>query len=322
MTVGASAEWSDMRGKVNRSAVTDSIGAPFAAGAWLPGLVLAASFALAGPLLADDRSASLGPFVRTEKIEGVEVAIPVSVDLTRTPGEGVEIVRARLTVGLGDLAAKAGSILAVAKLPSDPCKTYGLNPVVILQRQSVDIRDGALHLAIAGKADIWNCAANPLPATRVESSVHNLGWGMRARLPDRLRVRPGAPLKALVGIQPFEADVTVRLVKDGAKTIRLELGPPSVRLTGKYVALTKGILRAASVDVNALAKSALDKAIKPDRLRRTVPSLPGFDPSVESAAFVATNGVPAAEIGLRADVAPLAVFGLLAQLPGAIKAAN
>lgn len=277
---------------------------------------------MASTAQADDRAVTLGPFLRTEKVEGVEVGIPVTVELTRTPGEGVEIVRARIVAGLGDLAAKLGPILAAGKLPSDPCKTYGINPVVILQRQSLHIESGRARLAVAGKVDIWSCTANPLPRARLETGMRDLGVGIRARLPDRLRVRRGAPLKALVAIQPFEAELAVGLVRDGERGVRLEVGHPTVRLTGKYVSLTRGVLRIASVDINALAHRALDKAIRPDRLRRSVPPLPGFDPVVEGVAFILDKGAPAAELRLRAEVAPLAVFGLLAQLPGAVQAAK
>ena len=284
--------------------------------------ILAALAVLAAPALAEPQTATLGPFTRVQTIEGVDVAVPVRVELSRQPGEGHETIKARVVADLSDLVAKIGPILDRAKLPSDNCKAYGAdNPVVTLSAKELSVRDSHVALRLAGAVQMWECIANPVPHTRLETRTRTI-LGVRTRVMELVPAGTSNPLKTVIVTQPFEAVLPLALARDSDHSVSLHFGRPNIALKGQYAFITKAILRAASVDVNAKAESALLKAIKPDALRLAVPSLPGFDPVVEGAGFLTENGHLVAEVKLSAEVSPLGAITLIQQLTGAIRARN
>src|SRR5262249_21693150 len=154
---------------------------------------------------------------------------------------------------------------------------------------------------VAGEIAMWECIANPVSGARLEKRTRTI-LGVRSRVLELVPTDSARPMKTVLATQPFEAGVPLFLARGDEHSVRLRLGRPEIALKGRYAFITKAVLRAASVDLNARAEAALQKAIKPDALRLAVPSLPGFDPLVESAGFLTENRHLAAEIRLSAEV--------------------
>ena len=281
---------------------------------------LAVYFAL-GASAARAQPTVIGPIVEVQQVEGISITVPIRVEVSQGPSDLGTRIRVRVVADLSDLAAKTGDIVDCIPLPKDNCASYSANnPVVTLGRKSLVFRDDAAILSVGGSVDMWECAENPIPKTKVEMQVKDIGLGVKTKVPVVVNLGPGDPIKTKLGTQPFDVDLPVTLSVEDGRAVALRIGRPAIRLRGPYVSVTEGVLSIAGVDVNERAQALLERAIDPDKLCRTVPTFAGFAPTVEGAGFIEDGGRPAAEIVLAADLSVATAIGVLPKFFGLLAA--
>ncbi|MGX5802630.1 hypothetical protein ACWGS9_15460 [Bradyrhizobium sp. Arg314] len=262
---------------------------------------------------------TLGPFLRVEKIEGVDVSVPYTVAVSQTKTSVETRIDATVVADLNDIAAKIGPILAALPLPRDNCRSFSAtNPVVSLDRSTLGYQFGQAVLELTGSIVLWACVENPVHKTKLDMQVKDIGFGVKTKVPVVVDMGPGDPTKTTIGSQPFEATLPATLVVPQANSIALQFGRPDIKLGGQYASITNGVLSLAGIDINAEAGKALQRAINPDDLRQAVPSIEGIEPKASPAQFVEKEGHLAAQIEVSAVVDGSAALKLFKALIAAI----
>lgn len=172
--------------------------------------------------------------------------------------------------------------------------------MVSIPRKELSFKDGGAVFSISGEVTMWACAENPVPNSRVDWEIKNVGLGIKTKVPV-VRTWPGDPIKTKLGSQSFDAALPMFLVKENDYAVKLVLSRPDIELKGRYAFITKGILSVAGVDINEKAYDALVKAIDPTKLKVTIPeAFQGFNPQIDNARFIDDGGQLAAEIDMSA----------------------
>ncbi|MFK0691133.1 hypothetical protein ACFX5Q_23465 [Mesorhizobium sp. IMUNJ 23033] len=244
----------------------------------------------------------LGPFLRTEVVNGVDVIVPYRATVNQVAALDKIQIDVTIVSDLDDVAAKTDRILAIP-LPRDNCRSYsGNNPVVSLDRSSLSYQSGQALLALGGTVVLWACIENPVHKTKVDMQIKDIGFGIKTKVPVVVDMGPGDPIKTIIGSQPFDASLPINLTTDGEQAIQLELGSPTINLEGQYASISNGVLSLAGIDINAKAADALRHAIDPDGLRRRLPSVAGLDLKLSGAQFVQIDEHLGAQIKFSAAV--------------------
>ncbi|MFA6113104.1 MAG: hypothetical protein WC729_03910 [Sphingomonas sp.] len=247
----------------------------------------------------------IGPISQDQDVNGTMVRVTVNNYFkVVSKKEGLSL-ESRLEVDLSDLQQKFPEILGAMPLPKDNCGSYKLdNLVVSLPNRDLRAEGDHALMAIGGKVDIWSCFENPIPNTKIEWQVKNIGFGIKTKVPV-LITWPGSPIKNKTASQPFDATLPIYFRKLDDRTIGIVLGQPSVNLKGQYVFITKGILSLANIDVNEEARKAINKAIAPDSLLKAIPEeFSAMNPIVKDATFYNQGGQLAARINVSATIPP------------------
>lgn len=115
--------------------------------------------------------------------------------------------------------------------------------------------------------------------------------------------------------QPFDISEPLRFVRVSDGTVALQLGDPNVHLGGPFVAITKGILSIAGINVNSEARDALKEAIDPTKLQVSIPEqYSKLNPRVEAASFESVGNQLDADIVFDAQVPAAEINEFIAQL--------
>jgi hypothetical protein len=245
----------------------------------------------------------VGPIDYEQDVESVPVTL-TAMSYFKIKTEANQInVRARIVGDLGDLQKKIGSIVDKFGLPRDNCRSYSANnPVVSIPRKELLYRNGEAIFSIGGTVAVWDCRENPVPNSKVEWQIKDVGFGIKTKVPV-IKTWPGNPIKNRLGSQSFDADLPLSIVKKDDSTLELQLGRPDINLKGQYAFITKGILSIAGININDKAMDALRKAIDPEKLRVSLPEdFLKFNPAIESARFLNVGGNLAIEISMSAFV--------------------
>src|SRR5579863_8914074 len=175
--------------------------------------------------VAQTQPVSFGPIVHVQQFEGVTVSVPIRVEVTQKPSDLGVRLGARVVADLSDLAGKAGEIIDRIPLPKANCASYSANnPIVTLGRKSLAFRGVGAVLSVGGSVDMWECAENPIPKTKVEMQVKDIGLGVKTKVPVVVNLGPGDPIKTKLGTQPFDVDLLVTLSVEDGRTVALRLG--------------------------------------------------------------------------------------------------
>lgn len=280
-----------------------------------------AGLAVAGVGLAGATHASgskevqIGPVNYQQDVNGVPVSVAATTFVKVETSDNAIELRARVVGDFVDLQRKIGPIVDTFDLPRENCRSYSPNnPVVSLPTKALTFRDGTALFSVGGSVTMWECLENPIPNSKVEWELRDIGLGIKTKVPVVV-TWPGSPIKTILVTQPFEAALPVSLVKRDDYSVALEVGRPDIELKGQYAFITKGILKIAGVDVNQKAHDALLKAIDPAKLRMAMPQdLLKYNPAIVSARFIDVGGHLSAEIALTAKVPASAMTDLVEHL--------
>lgn len=279
-------------------------------------LVAALAFFSTSPAFAVEPDDLLvGPISYQQDVNGVPVTLTARTFFKIQTIDNKIYLKAQIIGALGDLQRKIGTIVDTFKLPQDNCGSYSANnPVVSIPRKELLFKDNAAVFSISGSVAMWDCRENPVPNTKVDWVIENVGLGIKTKVP-KVVTWPGSPIKNKLVTQPFDADLPVNLVRANETTVALSIGRPDIELKGQYVSITKGVLSIAGIDVNQKATDALTKAIDPEKLKLAIPSeFQEYNPSIDSARFIDDAGQLAAEINMSALIPAEKVTAIIKDL--------
>lgn len=243
----------------------------------------------------------VGPIEYQQDVNGVAVTIIAKTYFKIQTLDNKLYLKAQVIGDLGDLQRKIGPIVDSFKLPWENCRSYSPNnPVVDLPRKELPFRDGSAVFSIGGKVTMWQCLENPIPNSKVEWQLRDVGFGIKTKVPVVV-TWPGSPIKTILVTQPFDADLPVTLVRNNESTVSLVVGRPDIELRGSLAFIARGVLNIAGIDVNQKAADALRKAIDPEKLKLSIPEqFQQFNPKIDSARFIDHEGKLAIEMNLSA----------------------
>lgn len=268
--------------------------------------------------LAEDRLAQtrpgealLGPFPIDESVQGVPVSVRAYAFLAvKSAADPIEI-KARVVADLSDLQRKADSLVDTIPLPTDNCAHFGFdNLVARIWGKQITVDGDVATLKLNGDVDVWACAKNPIPCTKLE------GWSL-------VVYDCNPPIKNRNVNQPFEARIPFRLALVDQHTVEVRLGEPAVNLGGALGGVTDGILTIAGVNINALVQQAIEGAIRPDLLSKTLPAeiLP-FNPVITKAEILSNSGALAASFEMNVSIDSRTLEGLTPIFEGVLPSAK
>jgi hypothetical protein len=271
------------------------------------------------PISANDELL-LGPITFMQSVQGVPINLTSKAFLSlRTAPDGLTLT-ARVVADLGDLQAKIGAIIDTIPLPRENCRSFSANnPVVTIWGKELKATGSSATLWLHGYVDVWDCRENPIPNSKVEWRVEDikvgpLKTGAKTKVPV-LVTWPGDPIKNKLATQPFDVSEPLSFVRITDSTIALQLGDPNIQLGGQFVAVTKGLLSIAGIDINSKARDALRQAIDPTKLQISIPQeYVRLNPVVEAASFEALGNNLTATMTLSAHVPAEQVNQVITQL--------
>src|SRR5216683_697154 len=280
-----------------------------------PLAVVLALFSISAAWAIEPDDLLVGPISYQQDVNGVSVTLTARTYFkVQTIGNKIYL-KTQVIGDLGDLQRKIGTIVDTFKLPSDNCGSYSANnPVVSIPRKELAFKDNAAVFSISGSVEMWDCRENPIPNSKVEWVLKDVGFGVKTKVPQTV-TWPGSPIKNKLVTQPFDAELPVNLVRPNETTVALSVGRPDIELKGQYVSITRGILSIAGIDVNQKAADALTKAIDPEKLTLAIPSeFLDYSPKIDSARFIDDAGQLAAEINMSALIPAEKVTALVKDL--------
>jgi hypothetical protein len=253
----------------------------------------------------------VGPITVPTDYAGIDLSVPVRAFLNvETAADGIS-VNTRLLGDLGNLQNRIAQVIDTFPLPKDNCASYGTNPVVSIWGKELQAAGTQAVLSLHGYVDLWGCASNPIPNSKVEwrndgpfglSIPHVVTW-------------PGDPIKTTLGRQPFDVTLPVALQVVDEHTVALRPGTPNITLGGQYVGITGGILRIAGIDINGRAGDALHHAIDPEKLQQALPQeILQLNPKITKAEFQNVGGRLGVELDLSSKIPPAKLTSFLQML--------
>jgi hypothetical protein len=255
-----------------------------------PMLASAASTAQAGPLQPhlDEVPIPLIPFPQT--VRGVPLSIAVSGFFSFLPIGSQVQVNARILVDLSDLQRKVGSLVDTIPLPTDNCAHTGVdNLVARIWGKDIAIVGDVATLTLHGDVEVWGCANIPI-----------IGIS-----------------KTRFGSQPFDATLPFHVIVADPHTIAAQIGQPSITLGGQFGSVTQWLIGSLGINLNALAKEALNRLIAPDLLKQTLPNdLLTLNPVITKAELMSNSGSLALYAELTANFDGSVVGRLIRMLFG------
>jgi hypothetical protein len=284
---------------------------------------LIAIWCTAAPVLAQDALTSprpgevaIGPVAVPQDVQGIAVELrATSFVSVKTESSGF-LFALRLVADLGDLQQKIGSILDAISLPTDNCNHFGADNIVArLWGKQLAPTGAAGVLKLNGDVDVWTCAKNPILCSRVDWVVKDGPFGTKPTVPEVHTYECNSPIKNRNLNQPFEATIPFSLVVPNAQSLAIQLGQPSVNLGGQLGGVTGSLLRIAGTDINSKVKAALDQALNPNLLQRSMPNeYLKLNPQIVAAQFFDNGGRLAATVEFKASGSGEAATGVLQTL--------
>ena len=243
-----------------------------------------------------------------QSVNGVSVTVPIRAESIFQTNGDIARVKIEVTGDLADLQEKIGTIIDTLALPRENCRSFSSNnPVVAMSHKALSFQDGDAVLLIGGNVTVWDCRENPVPNSKVEFEMQALGLGIRTKVPV-VRTWPGEPIKNVLLTQSFDVSLPTYFAKLNDSTFGLKLGKPDIELKGQYVAITKGVLSIAGINLNDKLYDALTNVVDPQKLLLRLPGeIRALPLRVEDAHFVLSDGHLAATIILSGEVAVASV---------------
>jgi hypothetical protein len=236
-------------------------------------------------------------------VQGVPLTIPVSCFLALAPAGSQIQIGVRAVADLSDLQAKIGSLIDTIPLPTNPCDHFGVDNVVPrIWGKGLTIEGSVATLALKGDVNVWACAKNPVPCSRIEWDETTV-FGVVVRVPRTVFYDCNPPVNKQIANQPFDAAIPFSVALVNPRTVAVQLGNPTINLGGALGGVTSGILQIAGVDLSSQAKGLLDRALNPDLLQQTLPTdLLPFHPAITRAELVNNAGALALYAEMSASI--------------------
>jgi hypothetical protein len=223
---------------------------PLAVAAMLVILAVALGF-FSGPVRAVDLEPKSFPLT----VLGVGIQIPVIVSFEAHTEGDLLLVQLKAQGDLADLQKNALNIARAIPVPKGNCDRNGVNPVVnSIDAASITPSADTAVISLKGRVTAWGCAH---PA--------------------------GITVKTILASDDIELMARVQIIVIDQKRIGLKLvAPVSVTAAG---ALTTEAVNLLAGDVSSSITASLQKALDASEAKTSLPNLPGFDPTIEHAAF-------------------------------------
>jgi len=211
-------------------------------------------------------------FSVTQPVSGLNIKFPgklyIGADFSI---DSAPVIRVHAIVDLSDLQAQVPALVAKAPLPKENCASYSLkNPVVSLSNSSLNYNSGRAIFHTDGSAVVWTCLQNPVPCTKVEWQMKDLGI-MKTKVPVVQSYACNPPIKTIDGTQPFSIDAPFTIKVDNTKALQLVPGNAAINLSGQYVGITKNILETFSINLDAVLTDAIRKALDAKKATAALP---------------------------------------------------
>lgn len=260
------------------------------------------------------RPIDIGPIQVEQDVLGIKVQTELRANVVLTFEQSRVVADVVIEARLGDLQRKFSGIVDRFQLPTENCRSYSANnPVVSLAQKELRSEANSGLIVIAGSVTMWDCRENPIPNSKVEWEIKKVG-PIKTKVP-KVVTWKGDPIKNKLLTQPFTSVLRVYAHVYGRREVGLRIGDPQINLTGRMAFITKGVLSIAGVNINDKAKSALDKALPPERLKFVLPEkFYEYDPEVVSAHIGAKHEQLTLTAHMRARVTPEQVAALVASL--------
>lgn len=245
-----------------------------AAVAGLPTLASTAPAAPAGLLQPRPDEVPVGPIPFSQTVRGITLSTPVSFFLSFNPQGSQILVNARILADLSDLQRKIGSLVDTIPLPSDRCAHTGVdNLVARIWGKDITIAGNVATLTLHGDVDVWGC-------------LNVFGLHQEKQL----------------GNQPFDATLPFSAAVADPHAIAAHVGQPSITLGGQFGSVTQWLLGSLGVNLNAMAREALNGFLSPELLRQTLPNdLLTLNPDITRAELMSNSGALALYVEMSAS---------------------
>ena len=252
-------------------------------------LVLGSHVAIAQDLLLQPRPGELlvGPLLFSQSVLGIDLPLRVSAFLVATPDDDRLRVDVRVVTDLFKLQENIGGIIDRVPLPTDNCPHFGIDILVArIWGKRITINGNVATLTLSGDAENWACGSL---------------FGQIAK---------NRNFEA-----SFDATIPFTLERADSHTVAVKLDRPSVDPHGPLGGVVSELFRIVGVDINRMAKEALDRTIDSKLLRVTVPDyLLWLNPDIQRAELVSNNGALAASVEMSATLDPNSIAELLLML--------
>lgn len=225
-----------------------------------------------------------------QAVRGIPLSISVSGVFSLLPNGSQIQVNARLLADLSDLQHKIGALVGTIPLPTDNCAHFGAdNLVARIWGEELTVLGDVATLTLHGDVQDWACIQIPFLS----------------------------PAKTILGTQPFDASIPLRVAVADPHTIAAQIGQPSITLGGQFASITHWLIGVLGINLNALVKEALDHMISPDLLKQTLPpSLLQLNPVITQAELMSNAGALALYAEMSAGFDGSAVVQLARTLFG------
>lgn len=271
----------------NASGSPVSLASHMAAIAAQPSFMSVASGTPTGLLQPRPDEVPVGPIPFSQTVRGITLSTPVSFFLSFNPQGSQILVNARIFADLSDLQRKIGSLVDTIPLPSDRCAHTGVdNLVARIWGKDITIAGNVATLTLHGDVDVWGCL-----------DVFGLHQERQ------------------IGNQPFDATLPFSVAVADPHTIAANVGQPSITLGGQFGSVTQWLLGSLGVNLNAMAREALNGFLSPELLRQTLPNdLLQLNPNITRAELMSNSGALSLYVEMSASFDGSAVGRLIRTL--------
>lgn len=290
-------------------------------------LVFLASHALAAsaqtpspPLDGQDELDKPATLTLTQKFMGVDITMPVAMDLhASTAGGGLKL-DVDMDADLASLQQNAGRLVqSLDILPSDNCKKYANNAVIKAESVELYVEGSEVVAKVKGNADIWNCQKGA-PSITVQwknKCWRVFGKKMCTKVPASARTHHGSDIKAKLIDADFTAFVPFTLgVLEGGTSVEVRPGKTRVIVPNTIVDFLDDIASMFDTGANDVLQKQISSAVSGGDLRLVLPeNISAYKPRIEVATFYKTDrGTIGLKTSFGASLSDAQVNELLSKL--------
>lgn len=232
----------------------------------------------------------LGSVTIVQELAGVQVSIPIDLDLeATTTNAGLEL-KVTADANLAALQSNFSQMVGSFELPNDNCPQYGQHPVARLKSSSLGVEGSKAIVKIKARVAMWDCQKGvPGGGTTVEwrnKCVRILGKRMCTKVPHKVTIQPGPDIKNKLIEDDVDATVSFAAATKDGKSIELIPSNIDVDLHNditKFINAIAGMLNSSAAQH---AKRQIGQLVDAGVLRQAIPAeVLVYEPNVTSISF-------------------------------------